>query len=139
MLFAAHSMVDVHKMMQMKKLIVAIAAVFILTNCTNQHKKDLPGEWQGVEILEKGRPLDLNAEEVKFWFGSEERYRFQGTLNYREAGTYYLQSQYLYTTDTVNQASTEKAVEIVKLTEDSLFLKMHEAGKERLMKLKKVH
>jgi len=139
MSFSVHSMTNAYKMINMGKLVIGIITLFLFVNCTNQNKKNLHGEWQGVEILEKDRPLEVNAEEIKFWFGPEERYRFQGTLNYREAGTYYLQSKYLYTTDTVNQASTEKAVEIVKLTEDSLFLKMQEAGKERLMKLRKVN
>lgn len=123
----------------MRNLLSGIVILLILFACTDQNKKNLPGNWQAIEILEKDKPLEVNSEEIKFWFGPENRYRFEGTLNYREAGTYYLQSKYLYTTDTVNQASTEKAVEIVKLTPDSLFLRMSEAGKERLMKLKKVN
>jgi hypothetical protein len=45
----------------------------------------------------------------------------------------------LYTLDTINQASSEKAVKIVNLTPDSLFLKMNEEGKIRIVKLFKVN
>jgi hypothetical protein len=38
---------------------------------------------------------------------------------------------YLFTRDTLNQASTEKAVEILKLANDTLQLKMMDGDKER--------
>ena len=44
----------------------------------------------------------------------------------------------LYTLDTVNKASSEKAVQIEMLTCDSLYLKMDANGSERIVKLYKV-
>lgn len=122
----------------MRNTLFGMALLLFTFACADQQQEKLVGNWQAFEVLEKGRPMDINAGDIRFSFGAEDRYRFEGTLNYREAGTYYLQSKYLYTIDTVNQASTEKAVEIIKLTDDSLFLKMHETGKERIMKLVKV-
>lgn len=93
------------------------------------------GSWEAIEVTEEGQPLGVNVQEIGFTFLDEGRYTYRSTLNYKEAGSYYVESQYLFTTDTVNQATSEKAVEILQLNQDSLFLKMNDNGKERLLKL----
>lgn len=94
------------------------------------------GEWAGVAALEEGAPIGVDPSLIRMTFGNKG-YTYNSTLNYREAGSYYIDSKYLYTTDTLNQASTEKAVEIVKLTADSLVLKMNESGRERFLMMEK--
>ncbi|MBK7873263.1 MAG: hypothetical protein IPJ74_22625 [Saprospiraceae bacterium] len=121
----------------MKKVMVVIG-LSVLASCVQSYKSQLPGKWQAVEVLEDEMPMDVNTEVIQFQFGKNNDYKYFGNLKYKEAGTYYIESKYLYTLDTVNQASTEKAVEIVKLTGDSLFLKMNDNGRERLMKLIKL-
>ncbi|MCB0611509.1 MAG: hypothetical protein KDD12_27555, partial [Lewinella sp.] len=88
-------------------------------------------------ILEEGDTVLVDPAEISLQFRPDDRYLFKSTLNYKEAGTYYLDAQYLFTLDTLNKASTEKAVEIVSLTPDSLHLKMMDNGRERLLKLYK--
>ena len=97
----------------------------------------LIGRWQAAELKEEEAPVPVNLDAISFEFNTDYQYTFSSTLNYREAGTYFIDARFLYTTDTINQASTEKAVEILTLTEDSLHLRMMENGKERLLKLVK--
>lgn len=119
--------------------IIAVFILLISISCTTPKEKFLIGNWQAVELLENGTPIeDIDIEVVRFYFDEKKQYQFHGTLNYKEAGTYYIDSRHLFTTDTINQATTEKAVEIVQLTEDSLAIKMNDGGKERIMKLVKL-
>lgn len=103
--------------------------------CQQMNDQLLVGKWQATELLEENTPVDINTNEISFEFREDQNYAYQSTLNYREAGEYAVEGPYLYTTDTLNQASTEKAVEIILLTEDSLYLRMQQNGKERLLKL----
>jgi hypothetical protein len=108
------------------------------TSCQDGLDKSLIiGSWQGTAILEGGKPLPIDPSLISFKFDENNQYQFQSTLNYREAGTYFIDEVYLYTTDTFNQASTEKIVEILLLDNDSLHLKMKDQGNERILKLRK--
>lgn len=103
---------------------------------TRQHL--LSGRWQALEVMEEGRPLEVDPAEIRFAFYTDGTYDFQSTLNYREAGRYALQSEYLLTTDTLTTDSgTEKAVEITLLNADTLRLRMMEDEKERFLLLTK--
>ncbi len=113
----------------------SVLLCLLLVSCTEYNEERLVGSWQAVTVLEEGEPLDIETEVIRISFDKDGSYAYQSTLNYQESGSYYLDNQYLFTTDTINQASTEKAVEIIMLTEDSLHLKMIDTGKERLLKM----
>lgn len=115
-----------------------IGCLLLLTACGPYSKKDLMGSWQATLVLEEGDSLTIDPAEVQFEFTSAAAYTFQSTLNYQEAGTFSIDGRLLYTVDTLNNASTEKAVEITLLTKDSLFLRMMSEGKERVIKLKRL-
>lgn len=115
-------------------IICGLCLLFAIACSSSYSREDLYGTWIGVAAQEEGTPLEIDPAELQFRF-DENGYAYQGTLNYREAGTFQVKAPYLYTTDTINQATTEKTVEIVKLTTDSLHLRMMENGKERLLKL----
>jgi hypothetical protein len=121
----------------MRKFGIFLFIIFF-TSCQPYRQEQLIGTWQGVEIIEEGQPLDIDPGLIRLTFDNEKHYTYQSTLNYREAGRFSLQSKFLFTTDTINRASSEKAVEILQLTPDSLFLKMSEAGRERIVKLVKI-
>ncbi|MCO6478576.1 MAG: lipocalin family protein [Phaeodactylibacter sp.] len=117
---------------------ISFALLLLLGACSPVDKSLIEGTWKGVAVVEEGSPLnDVDPGVIELSF-REKGYAYSSTLNYKEAGTYYIDSKYLYTTDTLNQASTEKAVEIVKLTTDSLVLKMNDSGRERLLMMEKV-
>lgn len=122
----------------MKNSIIALAILLGMSSCAPINKNLLVGSWQATGLLENGQPMDADIEVIHFQFNTNDQYTYAGTLNYHEAGTYAVESKYLYTMDTLNQATTEKAVEIIQLTKDSLRLKMSDGGKERVMFLKKI-
>ncbi len=105
--------------------------------CDPYADTDLAGSWEAIEITEEGDSLAVDLSGIRFEFTKDGRYYFHSTLNYEEAGTYRLDGPYLFSTDTTQEVSREKAVEIVLLNTDSLQLRMQELGKERIMLLKK--
>ena len=95
----------------------------------------ISGSWKATSLEEEGEGLDVQLEKIGFTFYPDTKYDYKSTLNYREAGKYYLKAKYLYTTDTLNEASIEKVVEIIKLEADTMVIKMVQNGKERLLTL----
>jgi hypothetical protein len=122
----------------MKNLMVfCIAFTILTTGCEKFSKKDISGNWQAASLMEEGQPMKVNVDAIYFNFDENGGYEYSGTLKYKEKGSYYLQGDLLYTTDTLNESSVEKAVRITKLTPDSLFLKMNASGKEQFLHLYK--
>lgn len=114
------------------RFIVFLLLLLLSSSCINRAKREmLAGQWQALSIQEEGRPLKVDLKDIRFSFDSKKHYSFHSTLNYREAGFYAIRRQYLLTEDTLNPKSLEKAVEIVRLTPDTLELKMMDGGKER--------
>ena len=106
--------------------------VILISSCGNRAKRELlAGDWQASSIEEEGRPLKVDLEDIRFSFDNRKHYSYESTLRYREAGFYAIRRQYLFTEDTIRPESLEKAVEILRLTADTLELKMMEGGKER--------
>ena len=112
--------------------------ILVCVACQPSREHLLCGKWQAFETLENNMPLKLDHSNIGFEFNDNGFYLFTSTLNYRESGRYSIKGDMLYTLDTVNKASSEKAVKIQKLTRDSLFLKMDAEGNERILKLYKV-
>jgi len=124
----------------MTRLFSVLGTVFCLIlaqSCASDSPNLLLGQWTAFEILEEGEVLDLNPSQIQLGFEAGEKYTYLSTLNYREAGQYRVQAPYLFTIDTTADQRTEKAVEIIQLTFDSLQLRMNDDGKERILKLLK--
>ncbi len=109
-----------------------------LVGCANMQEQKLVGNWQATSLMEDGMPIPVPPSEVGFEFSPNGYYHFRSTLNYKEAGNFSVSNSLLYTLDTLNEASTEKSVQILDLTQDSLFLKMNAEGKERIVKLGRI-
>lgn len=115
-------------------------ALFCLTavwSCQSNHEEKLVGRWEAVNLLEEGTPLSIDLSQIGITFYPGGSYQYRSTLNYQEAGSYYLAGKTLYRTDTLNQASSERAVEVAFLDADSLVFRMNENGRERLLILKR--
>ena len=119
----------------MRPVLYLFPLLLVLAGCDSFSEQKLFGHWRGAGVLENGVPLDIDPAEIHFEFCENGKYTFQSTLNYREAGTFKMADGLLYTLDTINQASSEKAVKVVKLSGDSLCLEMMTAGKIRMLKL----
>jgi hypothetical protein len=122
----------------MKKIGLLAFVILLLTSCDHWQEQRLPGKWQVVEATEDGMPLEVDLNAISFEFFKTGHYNFTSTLNYKESGTFSVRNNLLYTLDTINEASSEKAVKILLLESDTLVLKMNEEGKERVVKLFKV-
>lgn len=113
--------------------------LLILSGCQEEQNQSIVGQWEAIALSEEDKPLNVELEEITFSFSENEIYTYTSSLNYREAGNFYLKKNLLYTTDTLNKASTEKVVELAKISTDTLVIRMEELGKERLLTLAKVN
>ncbi len=120
----------------MPKRLSSIFIFVLLIACKAITKKQLEGKWVAVQLTEEGDTLKVNLEEITLDF-EKNAYQFTSTLNYRESGVYRLKDYLLYTQDTLKENAVEKIVEITKINTDSLFIRMNESGKERLLVMKR--
>lgn len=123
-------------MIRLRLCFLLVCFAIFIVGCASVDVAQLDGDWIGIEVLEEGEPLEIKPSDIRFIFDTESKgYQYFSTLNYKEAGTYHLDSKFLYTLDTINQASRERSVEILQMSGDSLVLRMMEEGKERVLKL----
>ncbi len=109
--------------------------LFLASACQSGEEELLHGQWQATSVTEEGEPLQVDASEISLVLSPQGQYLYRSTLNYREAGKWYFQSGYLFTQDTLKQGSREKAVQVVKLQEDTLELRMKDGVRERMLML----
>ena len=102
----------------MKGLSLIFCISLALVACSNFQEKKLLGKWQGASLMEDGMPIPVPPAEVGFEFFNNGYYHFRSTLGYKEAGTFSVSGALLYTMDTINEASTEKSVQILSVTKD---------------------
>ncbi|MEZ4987738.1 MAG: hypothetical protein R2795_22365 [Saprospiraceae bacterium] len=114
-----------------------VAGMVLLTACKPYSNADLAGQWQAISLTEEGDSLVVDLASIGFLFDTEGHYQFSSTLNYEEKGRYRLMDSYLFSTDSLRPPYKEKAVEIMRLSQDTLVLRMVDGDKERLMTLKK--
>lgn len=119
----------------MKGALIILPVILAFSSCDLMKEHQLAGSWQAAGVLEDGMPLDIDPAEIQFRFFENGLYIFKSTLSYREAGTFKMEGNLLYTLDTLNEASSEKVVKVTNLTTDSLFIQMNAEGRERLIKL----
>ncbi len=119
-----------------QKLLFAFLLLTLFTACRNELRENLLGKRTAVSITEEGEELPVNTEEISLNVKPDGTYRYTGTLNYREAGNWFLEENLLYTQDTTGEQK-QKAVLILRSEPDTLVLKMTEAGKERILTLTK--
>lgn len=121
----------------MRKYYLIFVFGLLLLSCGGITQEELNGKWTAVQLTEEGDSLPVNLEEITLQFDEKNGYGFTSTLNYKEEGTYQLNKNLLSTIDSLNNATKEKVVEITKLANDSLFIRMNEAGKERILVMTK--
>lgn len=122
----------------MKQILLPLIISIGIYACQDVAKQKLIGKWQAASISEDGMPMPVPVNVIGFDFSPNGYYNFRSTLEYKEAGTFEVSGSLLYTLDTINEASTQKSVQILQVTNDSLFLKMNADGKEQLLKLYKI-
>lgn len=108
-----------------------------LASCIQNPEEAIIGAWNVSAITSENPLPNYNLTDFHFDFLPDGSYQYSGNLYYRESGRFSVKSGYLYTTDTLNQASTEKAVQIIKLSRDSLVLRMANETIMRMVRQKK--
>ena len=118
---------------------ITVLLVLLILGCTEGIDQELlAGKWKAALLLDRAEESGIDLSAVEFEFNRNETYSYQSNLKYKEAGRYSTMGKTLYTTDTTVVDQREKAVKIVRLSTDSLFLEMNNNGTPQLLKLYKV-
>lgn len=117
------------------RYLTLLTLLLLCLGCGPYSENQLLGEWKGLELTEEGDSVAVDPSLVRFTFRENGRYEFNSTLDYNEAGSYRLQDTYLFTRDTTRSGSEEKAVEVRRLTPDTLIIRMMDNERERILVL----
>ncbi len=120
----------------MKNTHICLLLLLFATSCSNPLQDAVIGNWKAALVTEEGEKLAVDTGEVKLSLQENGQYNYSSTLNYQEAGSWFLDDNLLFTNDTIHKAG-QKAVMILEVKKDTLVLKMVEKGKDRLLTLVK--
>jgi hypothetical protein len=119
--------------MSLKSVFLFLGISLLLPACSRITDMQLQGNWVATHVSQENVSMEnLQVEEIKLSF-DEGKYTYHGTLQYKEAGQYYLATPFLYTRDTLNDNQKEKAVEILNINSDTLELRMMQDEKELIL------
>lgn len=115
-----------------KTIFLSLVFAFVLYSCNDgEYKKLIIGDWKCVEWTVKGTNQLSGDTKVGFQFKEGGRYQYYNqSLN--EQGSYKIQGGRLYSTP---DNELEIAVDIEKLTADTLIFNMSRAGVAETMLL----
>lgn len=120
------------------KYLTPLILIVLFGACTSWNESDLVGTWEATSVTEEGEAVSIDYPTVKLILKADRTYEYKGTLNYREAGKWLAESNFLYTKDTLKPEGAQRAVYISAFEQDSLEMKMVEQEKTRIMKMKRV-
>ncbi|MEL7159818.1 MAG: hypothetical protein AAFN92_03600 [Bacteroidota bacterium] len=116
--------------MVLRRLLLVLLGCGALLSCEREDLL-LLGSWRAVSAVEAGDSLRLDPAEIAFTFQPDNRYVYESTLRYREAGTWRYENGFLFARDTTTAAKPERVVAVELLTVDSLLLRMRADTAER--------
>ncbi len=109
--------------------------LFFISNCAPGTEQQIEGQWKAHLLTEDRDTLRFPPNDVQLIFLPDKTYEYHGTLRYREAGQFRAEGRVIYTTDTLSNTKSEKAVHIERLTGDTMVLNMVENKKHRRLEL----
>ena len=119
----------------MKKNILPFSLLILLFACT---KSQMIGHWQGESATVGGKEIAGKFENIHLDLEQNGSYQYNATDGYLERGSYRIDGNYFFTSDTLNK-KPEKMIAIDKVNGEKLVLKMKNIkGEEELLTLKKV-
>ena len=119
--------------------IMLLLALLVLGCSAGIDQEMLLGKWKAALLMDRTEKSGIDLSAVQFEFKANKTYSYQSNLKYKEAGRYSTLGKTLYSTDTTVVDQKEKAVKIIRLSADSLFLEMNNNGTPQLLKLYKVN
>ena len=119
----------------MKKNILLFTVLLFIFACT---KTQMIGHWQGESATVGGHEISGKFENIHLNLEQNGFYEYNATDGYLERGSYRVDGNFFFTSDTLNK-KTEKMIAIEKVNGEKLVLKMKNIkGEEELLTLKKV-
>jgi hypothetical protein len=114
-----------------------LGTLLVLFCCFSCEREDrlLLGSWKASSVTEAGDSVRLDPAQINFDFTPDNRYTFQSTLKYKEAGTWTFNQDVLTANDTTRTNTPQRVVAVDKLTLDSLVLRMNGEAAERTVVL----
>lgn len=110
---------------------IFLSILLSFNSCNFIANYHIVGVWKATEIFENDKLLkDKTLENIILQFNDEGNYSYEGTLNYKEAGKFKLNSNSLLLT---TQLKEEKELHIESLNSKKLVLLMEDSGKTRKM------
>lgn len=110
---------------------IFLSILLSFSSCNFIANYQIVGVWKATEIFENDKILkDKTLENIILQFNDEGNYSYEGTLNYKEAGKFKLNSNSLFLT---TQLKEEKELHIESLNSKKLVLLMEDSGKTRKM------
>lgn len=113
--------------------------LFVMSCQTGLDKNLLLGKWQAADFKNNGQQQKVFLDKITFEFKPDGKYTYNGMFKDKEAGTFRMQGKSLFTTNTLEKGTAEKAVMITLLTVDSLHFIMNAEGQEQELKLYRVN
>ena len=111
---------------------IFLSFLLSFSSCNFIANYQIVGVWKATEIFENDKILkDKTLENIILQFNDEGNYSYEGTLNYKEAGKFKVNSNSLFLTN--NQLKEEKELHIESLNSKKLVLLMEDSGKTRKM------
>ena len=117
----------------MRLVVIILLTIILACGCGKFSKSKLLGNWQAVSLIENNEAIEMSFDGVNMHFNADGGYQYNGTLNHKEAGFFDINGNLLLTLDTLNNGSTEKAVELLELNSKTLRIKMKEGANERIL------
>jgi len=119
-------------MLRTTSMFIFLSFFLSLCSCNFIANYQIVGVWKATEIFENDKILkDKTLENIILQFNDEGNYSYEGTLNYKEAGKFKVNSNSLFLTN--NQLKEEKELHIESLNSKKLVLLMEDSGKTRKM------
>jgi hypothetical protein len=110
---------------------IFLSILLSFSSCNFIANYQIVGVWKATEIFENDKILkDKTLENIILQFNNEGNYSYEGTLNYKEAGKFKINSNSLFLT---TQLKEEKELHIESLNSKKLVLLMEDSGKTRKM------
>jgi hypothetical protein len=110
---------------------IFLSILLSFSSCNFIANYHIVGVWKATEIFENDKLLkDKTLENINLQFNDEGNYSYEGTLNYKEAGKFKINSNSLFLT---TQLKEEKELHIESLNSKKLVLLMEDSGKTRKM------
>ena len=119
-------------MLRTTSMFIFLSIFLSFSSCNFIANYQIVGVWEATEIFENDKILkDKTLENIILQFNDEGNYSYEGTLNYKEAGKFKVNSNSLFLTN--NQLKEEKELHIESLNSKKLVLLMEDSGKTRKM------